>query len=67
MTRGPKAGYGSIQIDRSGRAPGRGAYLCPSLDCLGEADRKRRFERAFRAKVVPELERLRAEIENFDR
>lgn len=25
---------GEISIDRTGKAPGRGAYMCPSLDCF---------------------------------
>lgn len=27
---------GEISLDLTGRKPGRGAYICPSLDCLRE-------------------------------
>ena len=39
--------------DPRGRAPGRGAHLHPTLDCLELAVRRRAFPRAFRA--VPGL------------
>ena len=31
------ADTGEIEIDRSGRKPGRGAYICPSKTCLKKA------------------------------
>lgn len=31
---------GRIYLDHSGRAPGRGAYLCPRQDCLEKALKK---------------------------
>jgi uncharacterized protein len=33
-------------------ARGRSAYLCPEVDCLEGAERKRAFARAFRAPVT---------------
>ena len=35
---------GDISLDFRGKAPGRGAYLCPSADCLKKARRARRLE-----------------------
>ena len=35
---------GEISLDLTGRKPGRGAYICPSLDCL-------RKERAFSCRI----------------
>ena len=37
-----------IQPDPQARLPGRGAYLHPSLECLGLAQRRRAFPRALR-------------------
>ena len=37
------------------RMQGRGAYLCPSLGCLGKAWQRKAFRRAFR-REVPGLE-----------
>ena len=41
--------------DRTGRANGRGAYLCGSVDCLNKAVKTRALERALEAKIEPEL------------
>jgi predicted RNA-binding protein YlxR (DUF448 family) len=51
---------GSIRI---GGGEGRGAWLCPELDCLDEAIRRRRFQRALRADIGPDsLAELAREI-----
>ena len=46
---------GPVVRDRTGRANGRGAYLCGSLDCLNKAVKTRALERALEAKIEPEL------------
>ena len=38
---------GEISIDLRGKAPGRGAYLCPSAACLAKARKAKRLERTF--------------------
>ena len=38
---------GEIALDFTGRAAGRGAYLCPSLDCLRKARKTKRLEAAY--------------------
>ena len=43
---------GEISIDLRGKAPGRGAYLCPSAVCLAKARKAKRLERTFE---VPHL------------
>ena len=35
---------GEISIDLRGKAPGRGAYLCPSAACLAKARKAKRRE-----------------------
>ena len=42
---------GEISLDLTGRKPGRGAYICPSLDCLRKARRAKRLERAFSCQI----------------
>lgn len=42
---------GDAHIDRSGRAAGRGAYVCNSIDCLKRAEKTRALERALDAKI----------------
>ena len=42
---------GDAHIDRTGKAQGRGAYVCRSQDCLQKAVRQHQLERAFSAPV----------------
>jgi predicted RNA-binding protein YlxR (DUF448 family) len=43
---------GVVRVDRTGRAPGRGAYMHPRADCLGRAA-KGSLARALRATLGP--------------
>ena len=53
---------GSIGLDRDGRTPGRGAYVC-SEECLEQAVKRGRLGRALRVPVgTLEFERLRLEF-----
>ena len=55
---------GEISIDLRGKAPGRGAYLCPDPECLKKARKSRALERAFDAPIPAEIyEQLTAELE----
>ena len=42
---------GEISLDFRGKAPGRGAYLCPDPQCLKKAIKARALERAFSAQI----------------
>lgn len=42
-----KAPDGTVSMDPTGRKPGRGAYVCPSADCLKRAIKQKQLERAF--------------------
>lgn len=42
---------GTVILDRSGRANGRGAYLCDSQDCFRRAVKTRALERALESKL----------------
>lgn len=42
---------GEVSLDLTGKKPGRGAYVCKSLDCLKAARKARRFERAFSCRI----------------
>ena len=46
---------GAAMVDRSGRAPGRGAYLHGDASCLETARKKRALERSLSATVGPEF------------
>ena len=42
---------GDVRLDTTGRANGRGAYLCASTECLNRAVKTRALERALEAKL----------------
>lgn len=37
---------GEIMLDSSGKKPGRGAYICKSIECLKKAKKSKALERA---------------------
>lgn len=56
---------GEISIDKTGKKPGRGAYICHSIECLEKAIKAKRIERSFSQKIDDQIyERLREEIQN---
>lgn len=46
---------GEIALDFRGKAPGRGAYVCPNPDCLKKAGKTRGLDRALDTTVPPEV------------
>jgi predicted RNA-binding protein YlxR (DUF448 family) len=46
---------GPMVVDRTGRQPGRGAYLHAKTDCLEAARKRRALERALGAPVPAQL------------
>ena len=46
---------GEISLDFRGKKPGRGAYLCPTPECLARARKSRAIERALSAPVSEEV------------
>lgn len=46
---------GTVMIDHSGKANGRGAYLCDNPVCLEQARRRNSFHRSFRKAVEPAI------------
>ncbi len=54
---------GEISLDATGRKPGRGAYVCPAADCLRQARKAKRLERAFACAIPPAVyEQLEQEL-----
>ena len=53
---------GLVEIDRTGRRPGRGAYLCPDRNCLALAVKGRRLDKALKKAVDPETSTKLAEM-----
>lgn len=46
---------GAVSLDLKGKAPGRGAYLCHSTECLKKAQKQRSLERAFSCQIPAEV------------
>ena len=46
-----KSSDGQISIDKTGKMPGRGAYICDKKECLEKAIKTKRIERVFETKI----------------
>lgn len=57
MTRVVRNADGEIFADPTGKAAGRGAYICGSDECLKKLCDKKLLNKAFSANVAPEVYR----------
>ena len=58
-----RSAEGAINVDLTGKMPGRGAYLCRSTQCLAKARKAKRLEHAFEQPIPPEVyDRLEKEL-----
>ena len=58
---------GAISLDFRGKAPGRGAYLCPDAACLKRAIKAKALNRAFETEIPQEIyDDLLASMEEGD-
>lgn len=54
---------GNISIDKTGKANGRGAYICNNVQCLEKAIKSKRLERTFEKSIDTQIyENLRGVI-----
>ena len=44
-----------ISLDKTGKANGRGAYICHDPQCLKKAIKSKALERAFSTQIPPEI------------
>lgn len=52
-----------VSIDKTGKAAGRGCYICPSMECLEKAIKARRVQNALEVQVDAEIfEELRRQL-----
>ena len=60
-----RAPDGTVSLDCSGKANGRGAYLCRNAECLRRAVRSAALDRALNTKISPEVtDRIAKELEH---
>lgn len=54
---------GEVEVDRTGKANGRGAYTCPTMECFDKAVRTRKLASALRVSLSEyDVDRLRSEF-----
>lgn len=54
---------GEISMDLTGKKSGRGAYICPDINCLKKARKAKRLEKSFECAIPEEVyEKLEAEL-----
>ncbi len=52
-----------INVDKTGKLQGRGAYICDDIKCLEKLQKSKRLERVFDFKITDEIyEKLRGVI-----
>lgn len=44
-------GNNALVVDIAGKLPGRGAYVCATRECLGDALKRRQFHRSFKKEI----------------
>lgn len=55
---------GTVGLDRSGKANGRGAYICRSVECYKKAVKTKKLERAFSMSIPENVsEQIEKELE----
>lgn len=46
-----KDNQNNISIDKTGKANGRGAYICDNIECLEKAIKNKRIEKSFEMQI----------------
>lgn len=55
----------NISIDRTGKANGRGAYICDNIECLEKAIKNKKIEKSFKMSIDENIyQKLRELINN---
>lgn len=55
----------NISIDRTGKANGRGAYICDNIECLEKAIKNKKIEKSFKMSIDESIyQKLRELINN---
>lgn len=45
----------NFSLDFTGKKSGRGAYICPQIECLEKAEKNKGLERSFKSSVPKEI------------
>ena len=64
MIRVVRSPEGNVSLDFGGKMNGRGAYICPQLDCLKKAIRSKALDRSLEVTIPQDVyDRLETEME----
>ena len=56
-----------LLLDKTGRKNGRGAYVCPKMECLQKAIKSKGLERSFKMQIPKAVyDALQKEMEHAD-
>ena len=67
LVRVVRSAAGEVNLDLTGRMPGRGAYLCRDTECLRKARKAHRLEKEFSQAIPDEVyDRLEKELGGAD-
>ena len=59
---------GEVIVDPSGKAKGRGVYLCPDKECMEKARKRRSLQRNFEVEISEEtLQNIFTELEKYEK
>lgn len=60
-------GYqGKLSLDKTGRANGRGVYICKNLECMELAEKKKAIQRSLKMEISKEdLQKVFSELRDF--
>lgn len=62
-----KTKEGDIFLDLTGKANGRGAYICASAECIEKAVKTRALNRAFKMEISQEVyDKLKEELKKHE-
>lgn len=59
---------GRVSVDPTGKAKGRGVYLCPDTKCMEKARKKRALQRSFETDISAEdMDAIFGELEKYEK
>ena len=58
---------GKVSVDPTGKAKGRGVYICPDRECMEKAKKRRSLQRSFEVEISSEeIEKLFEELTQYE-
>ncbi len=57
---------GEIELDNTGKKPGRGAYICPDIQCYNKAVKSKSIQKALEKSIPEEIsEKIKDQLEKM--